>query len=263
MDEDERQRKLEAGRAKKPVNMPRNQTLASFRQKRAKSNSAGAAKKTQKRKGQNVTQNDSSTQDHHVEPARPAADATELNSDTNHEERQITEKSEVQQNQQQNDLPSILEQSPSPVEELREEELLALTGKEQLKLLQQAVEKRNEIIAKLSSNLQEALASRDQVQLEAQSLAGQIQALQRQLQQTSIDFLRIKSQTGTEILKTLREKNQLGHYPQDGECSQMDAPSEGSGSRGPDSYSSFEGSGSDTEADSVLHKLRIELKEGT
>lgn len=54
-----------------------------------------------------------------------------------------------------------------------------------LQQLQQAVEKRNEIIARLSSNLQEALASRDQVQLEAQSLAGQIQALQRQLQQVS------------------------------------------------------------------------------
>lgn len=51
--------------------------------------------------------------------------------------------------------------------------------------LQEAVEKRNEIIARLSSNLQEALASRDQVQLEAQSLAGQIQGLQRQLQQVS------------------------------------------------------------------------------
>lgn len=55
-----------------------------------------------------------------------------------------------------------------------------------LQQLQQAVEKRNEIIARLSSNLQEALASRDQVQLEAQSLAGQIKALQRQLQQVNV-----------------------------------------------------------------------------
>lgn len=54
-----------------------------------------------------------------------------------------------------------------------------------LQQLQQAVEKRNEIIARLSSNLQEALASRDQMQLEAQSLTGQIQALQKQLQQVS------------------------------------------------------------------------------
>lgn len=55
-----------------------------------------------------------------------------------------------------------------------------------LQQLQQAVEKRNEIIARLSSNLQEALASRDEVQLEAQSLAGQIKALQIQLQQVNV-----------------------------------------------------------------------------
>lgn len=55
-----------------------------------------------------------------------------------------------------------------------------------LQQLQQAVEKRNEIIARLSSNLQEALASRDKVQLEAQSLAGQIKALQIQLQQVNV-----------------------------------------------------------------------------
>ncbi|XP_067335427.1 pericentrin isoform X2 [Channa argus] len=261
MDEDERQRKLEAGRAKKFTIMPRNQSLASFRQKRAKSNSAGAAKKTQKRKGQNVTQNDSSTQDDHIEPAPQAADNQELESIVNREEPQITEKSEDQQNQQRKDQPSILEQSPSPLEELREEEFLAFTGKEQLKQLQQAVEERNEIIAKLSSNLQQALASRDQVQLEAQSLAGQIQALQRQLQQTSIDFLRIKSHTGAEVSKTPKVKPQHGLCSQDGEISQMDVPSEGSGSQGPGSYSSFEGSGSDSEADSVLDKLRTELKE--
>lgn len=49
-----------------------------------------------------------------------------------------------------------------------------------------AVEKRNEIIAKLSSNLQDALASRDLVQLEAHSLADQIRALQKQLQQVTV-----------------------------------------------------------------------------
>lgn len=52
--------------------------------------------------------------------------------------------------------------------------------------LQQAVEKRNEIIAQLSANLQEAQTSRDKVQLEAQSLTGQIKALQRQLQRVNV-----------------------------------------------------------------------------
>lgn len=52
-----------------------------------------------------------------------------------------------------------------------------------LQQLQAAVEKRNEIISQLSVNLQAALTSRDQVQVEAQQLTGQIQELQQQLQQ--------------------------------------------------------------------------------
>lgn len=59
--------------------------LASFRQKREKSNSAGTTKKTQKRKGQTVAKNDGSSEDHHVESAPLTADDTELNNKTNHE----------------------------------------------------------------------------------------------------------------------------------------------------------------------------------
>ncbi|XP_030299600.1 pericentrin isoform X3 [Sparus aurata] len=246
MDEDERQRKIEAGKAK----------LASFRQKRAKGDSAGAPKKTQKRKGQADSQNDSATQDRRVGPALPTANDTELNNKTNHEEPQKPEKSEAQQNQRQKDQHPTLEQSPSPVEDFREEELVALTGKEQLKQLQEAVEKRNEIIAKLSSNLQEALASRDQVQLEAQSLAGQIQALQRQLQQTSVEFLRIRGQSGVEVHDTHQQKHQHGDWSQDADNRGKEAPSGETGSAGSGSESSI-----DIEADNVLHKLRAELEE--
>ncbi|XP_028420872.1 pericentrin isoform X5 [Perca flavescens] len=262
MDDDERQRKLEAGRAKKSSNMPRSQSLASFRQKRSKSDSAGAPKKTQKRKGKTVAQNDGATQGRPVEPALSSANDTELNKKTNHEEPQKPEKSEVEQNQRKKDQPPTLEQSPSPVEDFREEELVALTGKEQLKQLQQAVEKRNEIIARLSSNLQEALASRDQVQLEAQSLAGQIQALQRQLQQTSVEFLRIKSQSGAEVLNT-RQQHQHGHCSQDSDLGHKEAPSGESGSAGPGSQSYVEcfSIGTDSETDTVLRKLRAELEE--
>ncbi|XP_051804402.1 pericentrin isoform X2 [Acanthochromis polyacanthus] len=253
MDEDERRRKLEAGKAK----------LASYRQKRAKSNGAGATKKTQKRKGQTVTQNDSSPQDPNVEPALPSASATELNRKANNEETEKLEKSEVQQNEGQKDEPPTREQSPSPVEDLKEEELAALTGKEQLQQLQQAVEKRNEIIAKLSSNLQEALASRDQVQLEAQSLAVQIQALQRQLQQTSVEFLRIKSQSGPEVLNIPRQLSHHGHSSQDANLNQKETPSEGSGdaSPGPQSCAEDFSTGSDCETETVLQKLRAELEE--
>ncbi|XP_047193520.1 pericentrin isoform X4 [Scophthalmus maximus] len=244
MDEDERQRKLEAGRAK----------LASFRQKRAKGDSSGAAKKTQKRKGSTVPANDSSAQNRHVESAPPSANERDLNSKTNHEESKKLEKSLVQQKRRHMDQPPTLRQSLSPVEELRDEELLALTGKEQLKQLQEAVEKRNDIIARLSSNLQEALASRDQVQLEAQSLTGQIQALQRQLQQTSAEFLRIKSQSEAEVLNTHQQQLQHGHCSKEVDLNQKEEPSEGSGSEGPASQFS------DTETDTVLHKLKVELE---
>ncbi|TNN82250.1 hypothetical protein EYF80_007370 [Liparis tanakae] len=128
-----------------------------------------------------------------------------------------------------------------------------------LQQLQQAVEKRNEIIARLSSNLQEALASRDQVQLEAHSLVGQIGALQRQLQQTSVDFLRIKSQSGAEALNA-----PLQH--QHGQCSQdadlrhkKEAPSEESRSAG--SQSSVKDFGAAGDATAVLHKIKAELEE--
>ncbi|XP_027130303.1 pericentrin isoform X5 [Larimichthys crocea] len=235
--------------------MPRNQPLASFRQKRAKGDGAGAAKKTQKRKGQAVSQNDGATQDRRVEPALSSAKDSELNNKTNNEEPEKPEKSEVQQNQPPKDQPPALEQSLSPLEDFKEDELVALTGKEQLKQLHQAVEKRNEIIARLSSNLQDAQASRDQVQLEAQSLAVQIQALQRQLQQTSAEFLRIKSQSGAEV-NTHRQQHHQGS--EDADISHKEAPSGESGRTGPGSESNTNG---DSETDTVLHKLRAELQE--
>ncbi|XP_034530488.1 pericentrin isoform X2 [Notolabrus celidotus] len=259
MDEDERQRKLEAGRAKKSSTMPRNKSLASFRQKRAKGDCAGAPKKTQKRKGQNDAQNDGAAQDRHVEPALPSAKDKELNNKTNHEEPQKPEKSKVEKNQRRKDQAPDPEQSLRPVEDGREEELVAVTGKEQLKKLQQAVEKRNEIIARLSSNLQDALASRDQVQLEAQSLAGQIQALQRQLQQTSVEFMRIKNHTGAEIPNSHLQQHQQGHPFKYADINHKEAPSgeSASGCPGAEGCST----GLDSETDNFLHTLRAELEE--
>ncbi|XP_076013417.1 pericentrin isoform X2 [Genypterus blacodes] len=263
MDEDERQRKLEAGRAK----------LASFRQKRAKSDGAGAAKKTQKRKGQADSQNDRSTQDRSIGPDLPSTSDANVNGKTNHEGAQKTRATKVQEKQQQQQQqqqkntpaqPSSPQHSLSPVKEFAEEDLVALTGKEQLKQLQQAVEKRNEIIARLSSNLQEAHASRDQFQLEAQSLTGQIQALQRQLQQTSVEFLRIKHQSRAEVHNALQDHTQPGHSSQDADIKHKEAPSKEPGSVGPCSNSSslddFSNDG-DTEMDAVLLKLRAELEE--
>lgn len=78
--------------------------------------------------------------------------------------------------------------------------------------------------------------------------------------QTSVEFLRIKSQSGAEVLNT---PHQHGHCSQDADLNQKEAPSEESGSAGPGFQSSVEGfsTGNGGETGTVLHKLRAELVE--
>ncbi|XP_061752105.1 pericentrin isoform X3 [Nerophis ophidion] len=252
MDEDERQRKLEAGRAKKSFNMPQRQLLASFRQRRAKSSGAGAAKKTAKRKGQAVSQDDGATQDPSIEPTLLLpADGKKTDENSVHEEAPSPNNAKVQ--------PLSAEPSFSPVDELGDKELFVLTSNEELQQLKQAVEKRNEIIAKLSSNLQKDLSSRDEVQLEVQSLTGQIQALQKQLQQTSVGFLRLKNQPRGEVS---HEKQQHGSQNED--LSLEDISMEQSASEGLCFQTGAEGllgTHSEIETENVLHELRARLQE--
>ncbi|XP_077477528.1 pericentrin [Stigmatopora argus] len=194
MDEDERRRKVEVGRAKKSSKVPREKSLASFRQKRAKSNGARPAKKAAPRAGPAVSQDDGATQDRHLAPPPPTTtDRQEPERNSVLENAPATEKTTLGRREAE-----LLggETDESPVGQMRDGERLVLISQEQL---QQAVEKRDEIIGKLSGNLQEALASRDELQLEVQSLAGQIQALQKKLQQTGVDFQRLKSQLGPEV----------------------------------------------------------------
>ncbi|CAL1575748.1 unnamed protein product [Knipowitschia caucasica] len=226
MDENERQRKLEAGRAK----------LASFRQKRAKGGGTGPAKKASKGQSTNVPpQNDCTTQDGHIDAAPPSANGKEPNT-KHHEVDKQPKQIKVKQKNEVDSSPSP-DRSPMSVEGLKDEDLATLTSKDQLKLLQQAVEKRDEIISKLTTNLQEALSSRDQVQLEAQTLAGQIQALRQQLQQTSMEFSRIKTLHG---------------------------PSSDSDSSHKDTATEFKNEGSNTDSDeettTAVNKLKLELE---
>uniref|UniRef100_W5KBH1 Pericentrin n=1 Tax=Astyanax mexicanus TaxID=7994 RepID=W5KBH1_ASTMX len=191
MDQDERQRKLEAGRAK----------LAHFRQRRAKSDSANSQKKTPKRKGQAVQANDRAAQEHRLEKTQ-TDHSHGLDNDDDSESLQpdgITGDLAACQNRREtgeadapewSSLPGdgVTMDQPVETDELLGEIIVTHTSKEQLKQLQAAVEKRNEIISQLSINLQAALMSRDQVQLEAQQLTGQIQELQLQLQQCFFFF---------------------------------------------------------------------------
>uniref|UniRef100_A0A672NN85 Pericentrin-like n=1 Tax=Sinocyclocheilus grahami TaxID=75366 RepID=A0A672NN85_SINGR len=211
MDQDERQRKLEAGRAK----------LAHFRQRQAKSESSSSQKKTPKRKGKTVQTNDRSAQDCHLE--EPETDDCHGEINKEYSEASLrpdgTESSvpEVLQCSREDDETDASARDPeedlcseSELPDQAEDELAGMiivthTDKEQLKRLQAAVEKRNEIISQLSENLQVALQSRDQVQLEAQQLTGQIQALQQQLQQAK-EYLRSKSQGSVDLTQAVQNR---------------------------------------------------------
>lgn len=76
--------------------------------------------------------------------------------------------------------------------------------------------------------------------------------------QTSVEFLRIKSQSGGDAPHTHR---QPGQSSQGAELNDKAASSWGLGNGSSDSHSSAEGSGSDSETDSVLHKLQAELEQ--
>ncbi|MCJ8730090.1 hypothetical protein PDJAM_G00113640 [Pangasius djambal] len=193
MDKDERQRKLEAGRAK----------FAQYRQQRAKGNSANASKKTAKKKSQTVQANERSAQEEsrpehaHGQDSKEELEDSVLPHDAGDPE---------EMNQEQSSLPvdRAAADRPDEQEDLLEEIVVSHTSREQLKQLQAAVEKRNEIISQLSVNLQAALTSRDQVQLEAQQLTGQIQELQQQLQQAK-EYLRSKSVGWLDLSQTRRQ----------------------------------------------------------
>ncbi|XP_053540107.1 pericentrin isoform X5 [Ictalurus punctatus] len=193
MDQDERRRKLEAGRAK----------FAHFRQQRAKVSSANAEKKTARRKSQTVQTDDCSEEREESQTKHaPGQDGKE----------------ELEESEQPYDTgvpeqSSLLVDGTTADQSDEQEELLGAivvshTSKEQLKQLQAAVEKRNEIISQLSINLQAALMSREQVQLEAQQLTGQIQELQQQLQQ-AIEYLRSKSVGWLDLSQTQQTHRQL------------------------------------------------------
>ncbi|XP_018599903.2 pericentrin isoform X2 [Scleropages formosus] len=214
MDQEERQRKVEAGRAK----------LAHFRQRKAKVDSANPQKKTQKRKGAPAVSEDPAPEECTIIP-----DMCTVSSRTPAEDSLKSGMDSISITAQQEQWPEAPEGSvlgdPEAAEacegfeDLREM-LVAHKGQEQLQELQMAVQKRNDIISQLSANLQVALQSRQQVQLEALQLSEQIRALQQQLQQAS-DYLLSHSHNCVEISEAHQHVSQFQHCLQ-GHASQLD-----------------------------------------
>ncbi|XP_066544674.1 pericentrin isoform X2 [Amia ocellicauda] len=240
MDPEERQKKLDAGRAK----------LAHFRQRKAKGDGTHPPKKTAKRKGVAVHSDDLPAQEcplvteelstdcvQRRESSRASETHGEFSSSSTvgdpHTEEELNSAMEPAQLEVQEyklrimDLEerllgkqSAVDQLGVEVEQLREK-LAAQTGGGQLQELETAVQNRNEIITQLSANLQQAIQSREEVQLEALQLTEQIQALKLQLQQAS-DFLRLKSHNCAELVQAQQQISAFQHSLND-QISQLDA----------------------------------------
>ncbi|TFJ99907.1 calmodulin-binding transcription activator 2 [Platysternon megacephalum] len=205
MDE-ERRRKLEAGRAK----------LAHFRQRKTKSDNTQSQKKAAKRKGssdhmQNIPKEEC------VIVAQDSDVLTDLNisieSKTEGTETRSESKADVdlsnpdlvddraseeygqldvqmcrtrivELEKRLLDKQEATERLTTEVDDLLEQ-LAQHSGATHLQELETAVQERNEIIAQLTSNLQQARQNRDDIQEEASLLADQIHGLQLQLHEAN------------------------------------------------------------------------------
>ncbi|XP_064419566.1 pericentrin isoform X2 [Latimeria chalumnae] len=209
MEKEERQRKLEAARAK----------LAHFRQRKAKSDSSHPQKKTAKRKSPAVHPNDlppqectldtaeaelcgsaeSSTSAEHLDITL-GMEEEELNASMEraHLEVQVCQQRILDLEERLKGKQTAIDDLTNEVEELRQQ--LAQVNSQQLQQeLETAVQNRNDIIAQLTSNLQQTIGHRDEIQQEAQELTNQIQALQHQLQEAN-KLLRAKSLGSAELV---------------------------------------------------------------
>ncbi|XP_053899660.1 pericentrin isoform X5 [Malaclemys terrapin pileata] len=230
MDE-ERRRKLEAGRAK----------LAHFRQRKTKSDNTQSQKKAAKRKGssdhmQNIPKEEC------VIVAQDSDVLTDLNisieSKTEETETRSESKADVDlsnpylvddcvsEEYGQLDVQmcrtrivelekrllekqEATERLTTEVDDLLEQ-LAQHSGATHLQELETAVQERNEIIAQLTSNLQQARQNRDDIQEEASLLADQIHGLQLQLHE--IEELNAEIKEKVEKQQNLEEerKEQIG-----------------------------------------------------
>ncbi|XP_019409454.1 PREDICTED: pericentrin isoform X1 [Crocodylus porosus] len=158
MEDEERRRKLEAGRAK----------LAHFRQRKTKSENTQSQKKAAKRKGSSIH-----THDIPKEECTLEAQVSDFLSDLGMSMESQTEDPDISEASFEAKGDSDL---PDP-------DVLDNHGVEEL---QTAVQERNKIITQLTSNLQQAQQNQDDIQEETSLLTDQIHSLQLQLLEANL-----------------------------------------------------------------------------
>ncbi|XP_075790253.1 pericentrin isoform X5 [Pelodiscus sinensis] len=195
--EEERRRKLEAGRAR----------FAHFRQRKTKSDNTQSQKKAAKRKGASDHPHDAVKEECMI-----MAQDSDVLTDLDISLKNKTEETKTQFETKKDDLYFIKEYDQLDVQmcqtriveqertlldkgEATEgltkeagdllEQLAQHSGTTHIQELEMAIQERNEIIAQLTSNLQQARQNRDDIQKEASLLADQIHGLQLQLQEAN------------------------------------------------------------------------------
>ncbi|XP_071667519.1 pericentrin isoform X5 [Patagioenas fasciata] len=226
MDEEERRRKLEAGRAK----------FAYYRQRKTKSDVAQSQKKTAKRKSSSVHTHDVPKEEHALAArglgkgverrdeatnllettTEGSADLSNWDVQNDHAAQKVTinsaaEYSELDAKVCQARIAELenklvekqkaVDRLTAQMDELHEQ---LTRHSDSMHLQETTVQEQNEVIRKLTSCLQQAKEDRDDLQEEASRVAGQIHDIQLQLHQVN-EMLRSKNPGKNEILEAQQQ----------------------------------------------------------
>ncbi|XP_044159306.1 pericentrin isoform X1 [Bufo gargarizans] len=194
-DEEQRKKKLQAGREK----------LAHFRQRKTKGESSKAQKKAQKRKTKAVHPNDVSKEEDALVKVEYAERDNVSEDVTSESMNSLLHAPEYQD--KMTDLESRLELTDDIAEgvlELQTQLEDDLSTDLLHEVMQTAIRDRDDIITQLSSNLQTALLSRAEVEKETVGFSSQIHAIQSQLQNAN-KFLKVKSPGKRELYEAQQQ----------------------------------------------------------
>ncbi|XP_063286110.1 pericentrin isoform X2 [Pelobates fuscus] len=196
---EQRRRKVQAGKAK----------LDSFRQRKAKGKGSQTQKKKKKRKDSLVCKNDIPTAESTLEtvknPLEELATAGITQAKT-HLQCGSLDISEFQESMFASDdhLQHIASGHSEDILELQENLNLETISHNRQEELETALQDRDDIITQLSTNLQQALQSREEMEEEAMLVSNKIHAMQLQLQDAS-EILRCKSPGKSDLYKAQQQ----------------------------------------------------------
>uniref|UniRef100_A0A8C1PPH4 Uncharacterized protein n=1 Tax=Cyprinus carpio TaxID=7962 RepID=A0A8C1PPH4_CYPCA len=225
MEDEERQKKLQAGKAK----------LAEYRQKKAQSDGQKKQKKKKKkpesdveeqrdqttvfslsktlRSGETVTHDQTYTIEPESEVSTTAEDCSSEEEDLQPSEAHMEPQSHIPNMEDELAAKNLaLEELSRELEEIRG--VFGAEGVQQLQDFEEALKQRDEIITQLTSNLQQARTEKEEVMREFLELTEQSQKLQIQFQQLQAGEILRSSNISSTAADLLQARQQITLYQQ-------------------------------------------------